>query len=74
MHIGFEVQELDHDVIFNIMSRGDLTQAATPSGVVVCGSYRAWRSVLPEMLADKVTAPFAAEVNAILARNGLSCR
>lgn len=74
LHIGFEVQDMDREMLFNIISRGDLTQATTPSGVVVSASYRIWRAVLPSLLADKATAEFAAQVNAILAKNGLSCR
>lgn len=71
LYLGFEVQDAD---ISGLIARGPVSQTTTPSGVVVSASYQIWKSILPELLADRTTAKLAAQINIFLAKAGLSCR
>jgi hypothetical protein len=71
---GFELRGVAPDVIEKIMNVGDLARAATPRGVVVLASFRTWTSIIPGLLSNKDTSKVAASINAILAKQGLSCR
>lgn len=71
LHIGFEVQGAD---VSGLVARGPVSQTTTPSGVVVLASYQIWKSILPELFADRTTCHLAAQINILLAKAGLSCR
>jgi len=69
--VGILVYQADPETI---LSRGPFTLTRTPEGVVIAGTYQAWKSVIPGMLQDANTAPLAGSINTLFARLGLSCR
>lgn len=72
--LGVQLRDAPAETVLQLVAGSHLTHVTTPDGVVIMGSVSDWTTSLPLLLTKTNTKEYAARINALLAKMGLSLR